>query len=269
MSERERYVLGTDDHELARLELQQRVWAAQTEAWIDLLELSPGARVLDAGCGPGLATARLRERVRPEGGVVAVDGSPRWIEHVRGRIDREEWTEVDARCGDLESFEDREGFDAIFMRWVLSFPPQPERVLAQLVGCLRPGGRLVAVDYNHEGVSLFPRSPGFDAAIRATRELYTTKGGDTFIAGRFPALFAEAGLELERSEPTVICGRPGSPAFDWADAFFPYHVDHMVAAGVLSAAERELFLAEWSERRVDPHTTFYSPIVVAALGRRP
>ena len=101
MGERERYVLGTDDHELARLELQQRVWSDQTEAWLDLLELAPGMRVLDAGCGPGLATERLRERVGPTGSVVAVDGSPRWIDHVQARIEREAWTEVETRRADV------------------------------------------------------------------------------------------------------------------------------------------------------------------------
>lgn len=268
MSERARYILGTDDHEFARLALQQEVWSAQTDEWLDLLALAPDERVLDAGCGPGLATERLRGRVGGGGRVVAVDASPRWIEHVEGRIAREGWSNVEARCVGLEELGDEGCFDAVFMRWVLSFPREPERVLAALARALRPGGRIVVVDYNHRGVSLFPPSAGFDAVIRATRALYETLGGNVFVAGRFPELFEAAGLGLEVQRPYVICGRPGEPAFEWADAFFPHHVGHMVDAGVLTEAERDCFTAEWSERRANPHTTFYSPIVVAARGVR-
>ncbi|QDU65715.1 class I SAM-dependent methyltransferase [Engelhardtia mirabilis] len=269
MSDRERYILGTDDHELARLKLQQEVWSEETDGWIDLLGLRPGERVLDAGCGPGLATERLRRVTGPDGHVLAVDGSQRWIDHVDARVADEGWSDVETRCVELEQLDIEGSYDAVFMRWVLSFPRDPAVVLGRLAGCLVPGGRLLAIDYNHEGVSLYPRSAGFDAVIRATRALYVTKGGSAFIAGRFPELFEGAGLQLEKLRPTVIAGRPGSPAFDWADAFFPHHVDFMVQAGVLSPAERELFLAEWAERRQDPEATFYSPIVVAALGTRP
>jgi len=43
----------------------------------------------------------------------------------------------------------------------------------------------------------------------------------------------------------------------------------MVEAGVLAAADRERFLAEWAERKRDPHAVFFSPIVVDAAARRP
>ncbi|MHC4264090.1 MAG: class I SAM-dependent methyltransferase, partial [Planctomycetota bacterium] len=82
------YVLGTGDHELERLALQQRVWSDQTEAWIDALGVEPGATVIDAGCGPGWVTESLLERVGPTGRVIAIDESDRWCEHVRSRSER-------------------------------------------------------------------------------------------------------------------------------------------------------------------------------------
>ena len=44
------YVLGTSDHELDRLSLQQEIWADKTSAVLDLVppERWSGARVLDA-----------------------------------------------------------------------------------------------------------------------------------------------------------------------------------------------------------------------------
>lgn len=263
------YVLGTSDHELARLTLQQEVWGAATASFLDRLGLRPGARALDVGCGPGLVTALLRERVGSTGRVLAIDPSERWVEHVRVRARAEGWREVEVRQGTALELGTEDAFDVVFLRWVLSFLPERERVVASLAQRLAPGGRLAVMDYNHEGVSLFPRSAGFDAVIRATRALYARGGGDTWVMGTIHALFRAAGLEPCALEPWVIAGGPGSPAFRWADAFFPYHSRNMVEQGVLTADERALFLREWEERKADPDTLFFSPIVVGAAGRKP
>ena len=262
------YVLGTGAHELGRLALQQRVWSGPTEGWVERLELRPGDRVLDAGCGPGWVTERLLARVRPGGTVVALDESERWIAHLEARVAEGGWDGVEPRRGRLEALEDEDCFDGVFVRWVLSFPPDPGELLRRLTRALVPGGRLVAVDYNHEGVSLFPRSAGFEAVVAATRAWYASRGGDAFVAGRFPALFRAAGLTLEALEPHAIAGGPGSPAFEWAETFWTYHCHQMEAADVLSAANKQRFLAEWEERRADPDTVFFSPLVVFARGRR-
>ena len=264
------YFLGTSDHEFARLTLQQEVWGGVTDAFLDRLGLGPGACCLDAGCGPGLVTELLRERVGPTGHVRALDESPRWVEHLAARARAEGWTEVEPRRGRLQDVALEGGsLDLVWLRWVLSFLPDPGALVARLARALAPGGVLAVMDYNHEGVSLFPESEGFRAAIRATRALYARGGGDVWVGARLPALFRAAGLETFTLEPALLCGGPGSPAFRWADAFFPYHVDGMLEQGLLSAAERELFEAEWTARRADPDSLFFSPIVVCAAARQP
>src|SRR5262249_32459698 len=82
------YLLGTTDSELERLSFEHAVWAPRTRAPLDRIGVEPGARVLDLGCGPGTVTFELAERVGPRGAVVALDESPRWIEHVEGEIRR-------------------------------------------------------------------------------------------------------------------------------------------------------------------------------------
>jgi len=263
------YVLGTSDHELERLALQQRVWGPTTARFLDRLELSPGARVLDVGCGPGFVVEMLRERVAPGGEVLGVDASPKWIEHLRARIRSQGWSEVRTLQADINTLELEGGYDVVFLRWVLSFLPERARVVRRLAELLVPGGRLAVMDYNHEGISVFPRSAGFEAVVRATRRLYAQSGGDTWVMGSIASLFRSAGLRPTVFEPVVIGGGPDSPAFRWADAFFPYHSQPMVEQGVLTAAERELFLREWEERKVDPDALFFSPIVVGAVGRKP
>ena len=263
------YVLGTDPLELARLRLQQRVWGSVTDALLDRVGIPAGARVLDAGCGPGLVTEVLRRRVGDSGHVTSVDGSPAYLATLRERVAEAGWDNVDVREGQLETIDLGPGsYDRIFLRWVLSFLPDPQAIVDRLAKALTPGGILIVQDYNHEGVSLFPRSTGFDAMIRATRALYETKGGDTWIAGRLPGLLRGAGLEVVDQRPNVICGGPESPAFRWADSFFPTFSEVFENAGLVTPEERQQFLADWSARKSDPDALFFSPIVLDIAARK-
>ena len=264
------YVLGTSDHELARLGLQQEVWGGFTRRVLDAVPLPRRARALDAGCGPGYVTAELRARVGAEGAVVALDESPRWIEHVRGRAEREGWSNVELVQGRVETVAlAPESFDLVFLRWVLAFLPEREAVLRRLAAALKPGGVCIVMDYNHEGISIFPESAGFSAAVRAIRAAYAAHGGDTWLMGRIHGLFRAAGLVPRSFEPHVIAGGPGSPAHRWLDAFFPFHSALWVEHGQMTAPERELFLREWDERARDPDAQFFSPIVVGASAVKP
>lgn len=261
------YVLGTSDHELERLSLQQEVWGRITAGFLDALGLPAAGRALDVGCGPGHVTAQLRERV---GEVVALDESAKWIDHVGARARAEGWNDVEARRGRIQDVElEPAAYDVIFLRWVLAFLPEPEAVLARLVPALKPGGVLAVMDYNHEGVSVFPESAGFRAAIQACRRAYAAHGGDTFLMGRIPGLFRGAGLAPFHLEPHVIAGGPESDAARWMNAFFPFHSEGWVEAGLMSAEDRDLFLREWAQRRADPVALFFSPIVVGAAARKP
>lgn len=263
------YVLGTDDAELARLGLQQEVWGAVTARFLDRCDLRAGARVLDVGCGPGFVLGELRRRVGEAGEVVGLDASPRWGEVVRGLVDERGWENVRFVEASLEDHDPGEGrYDLIFARWVLGFLPDPLAQVRRLARALAPGGVLAVQDYNHEGVSLFPESEGFRAIVRATRALYATRGGDTWLGARLPGMFRACGLGDQAFDTDVLAGSPGSPAFRWADAFFPHHSQGMVDAGVLSADERSLFLTEWEQRRSDPAATFFSPIVVSVAGKK-
>jgi len=173
---------------------------------------------------------------------------------------------VPARVQDAQ-LEER-SLDVVFARWVFSFLPDPDAVAIRLARLLKPRGLLAIEDYNHEGISIYPRSPAFEAVVRATRETYARAGGDAFVSGRMARVFAAAGLELVDLKSNTMCGGPDSPAFRWADRFFPHFSGVMVERGVLSAADQAQFLREWEERKRDPAALFFSPMIVDAAGRK-
>src|SRR5258708_39347650 len=87
-SDTSQYPLGTSDAELARLAFEHEVWGGVTNAFLDRIGVRPGMRCLDLGCGPGFVSLELAARVGDRGSVVALDESPRWIEHVESEIAR-------------------------------------------------------------------------------------------------------------------------------------------------------------------------------------
>src|SRR6516165_1651383 len=53
---------------------------------IDLLELKPGMKVLEVGCGTGRDSFRLARRLGPTGELHVQDLSPRMVEVCRGKM---------------------------------------------------------------------------------------------------------------------------------------------------------------------------------------
>ena len=208
------YVLGTSEHELERLRFQNEVWGPVTERFLDRVGVPRGARVLDVGTGPGFALGALRERVGESGRITALDAAEDWTAHLEAELATRGWTNVELRRGDVREIELEPGaYDFIFMRWVISFLPEPGALVQRLANSLAPGGCLAIQDYNHEGLSLFPESPGFVAVVQATRDYLASKGGDLWVAARLPGYLRAAGLELADYTPNVLCGGPASPAF--------------------------------------------------------
>ncbi|MCF3105673.1 class I SAM-dependent methyltransferase [Streptomyces roseoverticillatus] len=107
-------------------------------AWL-AAALPPGSRVLDAGCGTGLPTARQLADVGHH--VVGVDLSPGMLELARDNVPKAEFHLVDLaelRDGRLGVFD---GVAAFFSLLMLPRPEIPH-ALRMLHGLLRPGGLL-------------------------------------------------------------------------------------------------------------------------------
>ncbi len=113
---------------------------------VDELNVEPGDRVLEIGCGHGVAAGYVCERL--EGGrLTAVDRSPKMIEAARRRnaehvaAGRAEF--FVAELEDLALGERR--FDKVFAVRVGLFQREPERARALVEPWLAPGGTITSV----------------------------------------------------------------------------------------------------------------------------
>jgi ubiquinone/menaquinone biosynthesis C-methylase UbiE len=121
---------------------------ARTRA-IELLELQPGARVLDVACGTGANFALIEQRIGPTGELVGIDLTPQMLRQARARVLRHGWANVHLRDGDICALpgEDLgEPFDAALCTLGLSVIPQWQRAWDAMLALVRPGGRVAVMD---------------------------------------------------------------------------------------------------------------------------
>ena len=113
-------------------------------AIVEELGLQPGERVLEIGCGHGVAATFVCEA---GGRLTAVDRSPKMVEAAARR--NAAWVEAGTAeflVGSLEALElDERRFDTIFAVRVGLFHREPERARALAERWLAPGGRVVSV----------------------------------------------------------------------------------------------------------------------------
>src|SRR5437764_1585088 len=142
------YILGTDDEELARLGLQHRVWRPVVLDCWRRAGITVGKRVLDVGAGPGYAAIDLAEIVGPDGEVVAVERSGKFVGAMKEACRARALRHVRFYQVDLMSDEMPAGkFDFSWCRWVLCFVSDPGRLVSKIAGNLRAGGVAVFHEY--------------------------------------------------------------------------------------------------------------------------
>ncbi|MFZ5830311.1 MAG: class I SAM-dependent methyltransferase [Planctomycetota bacterium] len=107
----------------------------------------PGMRVLDFGCGMGIFTLALARGVGAEGVVIAADLQPQMLRAVERRARKAGLAErIRPHECRPDSLALHETVDFALAFYSAHETPDPPRLLAEILGCLRPGGRLLLVE---------------------------------------------------------------------------------------------------------------------------
>ena len=179
-----------------RLELRAAVEDEQAarEAYLDLLGVTEGQRVLDVGCGSGVVTRDIARRVGATGCAVGLDPSPAFLAVARelaagaGLDDRVEFQE-----GSALSLPFPDGtFDAAVAATVLSHVRDGERAIPEMARVVRSGGRVGVFDF--DGDAFVVTHPDRNLTRRIVAAATDAGAVDSWLARRLPGLFARAGL---------------------------------------------------------------------------
>ncbi len=263
------YLLGVNRQELERLQFQHSVWGSVTRKFLNRLGVQKGWRCLDVGAGPGLVSIDLREMVGDTGEIVALEPSEFYLDWLRGQIREHRWSNVTCVRGTAEESTLPSGYyDLVFVRWVIAFVPDPEKFLARLFKALRPGGIIAIQDYYYEGLSLYPQGGPWDRMPDIVRAYYRSGGGDAYVTGKIPGIFARNGLSIVDFTPNCLAGGPTSGVMEWAHRFFSMHIPLMAGKGIVSQEQAQQLLTDWQAHRQQQDTLFFSPLVVDVAGRK-
>lgn len=172
----------------ATFESEGREVFERREAIVAALDLRPGMAVADVGAGTGAFSVLLAAKVGQEGRVIAQDVAPEFVRGIEARARRENLPQLQALLGgERDARLPEAGVDLVFTCDTYHHFEYPQAMLASLRQALKPGGRLVVIDYE--------RIPGRSSAwvlghVRAGRE--------TVIAE-----VEAAGFQLLRSHPLL------------------------------------------------------------------
>jgi demethylmenaquinone methyltransferase/2-methoxy-6-polyprenyl-1,4-benzoquinol methylase/ArsR family transcriptional regulator len=149
-------------------------------AILDLVGERPLNAVLDIGTGTG----RMLQLLAPHAArVVGVDLSPAMLAVARAGVEREGLRNVQLRQGDVYSLPvEADSYDLALVHQVLHYLDEPQRALREAARALRPGGRLVVVDFA-------PHELEFLRERHAHRRL-------GFARAEIEKIFADVGLEI-------------------------------------------------------------------------
>ncbi len=92
--------------------------------------------------------------------------------------------------------------------------PDPLAVVRTMVVAVRPGGRVILEDDDHEVMRLWPQPPGFSAVWQAYMRGYDRLGNDPIVGRRLVQLLAEAGARPRRNTWIFFGSCAGHPDFD-------------------------------------------------------
>jgi len=271
LKKRQRYLLADrEDEELKRLDFQHQVWLEETATVWKRAGFGSGQTLLDLGSGPGSMSLDLAKLVGPEGHLIALDSSERFIERLKARAAREGYGNITARVADVHQPELKgESLDGAIARWVLMFCADPGGVVKQVARALKPGGVFAVMEYfQFRSMTLWPRGDAFERVYRAVHELIQRHGGDPDIGGSIPQLIAEHGLHMVDLHPVFRTGRPGTLLWEWLEMTGKNH-GNLVEAGLLTEGELQEYYRDWTEHTRNPNAFFTAPPLLATVAVKP
>ncbi len=171
--------------------------------------LKPGMAVADVGAGTGLFTRLFAADVAPGGTVYAVDIAANFLKHIEATCKDAGIKNVKTVLCKVDSSELPPGSaDVVFLCDAYHHFEFPQKTLASLHAALKPGGRLVVVDYRREK----GKGPEWVFKhVRAGQEVFTREietagfklqNEEKFLQDNYMIEFSNVPITLRRDEKT-------------------------------------------------------------------
>ncbi len=148
-----------------------------------LTGLRLGMTAVDAGGGAGFVTKIMAEIVSPSGKAILVDQSSERLAQAKQHVGQLSQF-LTQECSLEEMSIETGTIDYVFCRFVFEYLQNPEKVFAELLRILKPGGKLVVGDLDHNILSHYPLSPRLESQLYEVSQILAQKKLWDAYAGR-------------------------------------------------------------------------------------
>ncbi|CAN5204260.1 class I SAM-dependent methyltransferase [soil metagenome] len=247
------YLLSQGQADVHRLGLINQVYGPSTEAIFRKIELEPGLRVVEIGCGSGNMTCWLAEQVGPGGKVVGIDFNADSLEQARQQAAARKLTNIEFQTGDINALALPAGtFDIAYCRCVLMHQKNPEVGLGQMAKVVRSGGTVLCEELDLSRCIFDPPAPHMQRMMELNVAIGDHHGVPYRLGSTLNSLFQKAGFKEHKVaifKPTILRGSTKQ----LLTLSFQQYAPKLLETGLARSAEVDKILT--SARRTDADTT--------------
>jgi SAM-dependent methyltransferase len=213
--------------------------------YLDAMALHPNDRVLDLGCGTGVASRAVAGRPGFAGRVTGIDRSAYLVEVARRRALEErlsDWLEFEV--GDSRSLGLPDGaFDAVVAHTLLSHVEDPLEVLREMARVVRSGGTVGIFDGDYASMTFASADPQSGRATDAA--IVEAIATSPRVMRDMPGLLLQAGFRLHAAFAHVVADIGKA---DFFAGTIPSFVKLLPRAGAMSEAQAAAWAQDMLER---------------------
>ncbi|MCU1535718.1 MAG: Methyltransferase type 11 [Humibacillus sp.] len=227
-----------------------------------LPHLSPGASVLDVGCGPGTITLDLAEAVGPTGSVIGVENVEPPLLRARATAAARGDGRTRFVLADVMTLPYAAGsFDVVHAHQVLQHLTDPVGALREMARVTRPGGLVAVRDVDYASMVWHPETEGMTAWLALYRRLARLNHAEPDAGRHLTAWAHAAGLhELEPSASLWTYATPEQCTWwsgVWASRVFgSTFAAEATGRGLATAEDLTRMSAAWRQWGHDPDAWF-------------
>jgi 2-polyprenyl-3-methyl-5-hydroxy-6-metoxy-1,4-benzoquinol methylase len=265
------YVLGFDEAEYARLEMQAKALEPFTREALTAAGVSQGWRCLDVACGTGAVTRMLGEMVGAPGSVHAIDLDIRHVDATVAKL-RENGPDIYS----TEQF-DAAGqgaprgapFNLVFARLLICHMTDPVGTLRNLWSWVAPGGVLLIQDYDMGVMKVTPSNPLVEEGFEIVQQCFEKAGKDYRAGASMPHYFRRADIGLHDGVLFGCASVPGARARPMLLAVLTSLKTPAVKIGLKAGAEYDAYLSALAADEPLPDSVSRMPDMISVWKKRP
>ena len=244
--------------EIYRRYLESKPWINQL--YTLFLNIRPGQKIVDVGCGPGDFTRQLARLADEKATILGIDSNEKSIQAATTDTKEARLSQVVSyKLGDVYKLPLGDGYaDLTCCRTLLMHLTEPLRAVKEMARVTRTGGSVVAVEGGKMGAFYDPEDEeysklaerAYEAWVNGIRKL---EGKEFRIGEKLPGIFRKAGLSSIKAEVQADAWLYSDPRRRLSDVKAELRFDYSIFKARRRKDRKYLIAGGMSNRQVTSH----------------